>query len=415
VIGPVLHVAAQPFPSPQGTQAAIASMLEALTSAGREHHLLCYPHTDEAPTSDRALSFPVHRATDWARFRSLRSGLHRRKLLADAELALAVRRCIDRIKPALVVAHHVEAAVVTAGCARRMFFAHTALGSELPTYSVQRSLSTGSFTQSSRWLTKSILGRAGTMLDATLVRRAHAIASVSPMLVEQLRRLVPDQSERIACVLPPWTVKCALSRTLAHPYARDAHARADAIATLGLEPDAFIWLYTGNLDGYQGIPELLRAVAIAQALLPKLTLLVATASDPAPLLSAASEAGVRHRIAVRALGGERERALMHAAADAAVVPRIAPGGLPIKLLDALSRGVPCVVTPTACAGLQVEPCVQLAERDDGDALAAALLKLIASPDRRIELAQHGARYIAEHHDQASFVRAFDHVARIAVG
>jgi hypothetical protein len=52
--GPILHVAALPFPSPQGTQAAIASMLEALASAGRDVHLLCYPHAGSEQTFSRA-------------------------------------------------------------------------------------------------------------------------------------------------------------------------------------------------------------------------------------------------------------------------------------------------------------------------------------------------------------------------
>src|SRR5687768_15874211 len=121
--GPILHVAALPFPSPQGTQAAIASMLEALAGAGRDVHLLCYAHAG----SEQAFSFPIHRASDFARFRSLRSGLSPRKLIADAELAAALRRCLERVKPSVVVAHHVEAAMVTSGCARRVFYAHTGL------------------------------------------------------------------------------------------------------------------------------------------------------------------------------------------------------------------------------------------------------------------------------------------------
>lgn len=394
--GPILHVAALPFPSPQGTQAAIASMLETLAGAGRDVHLLCYAHAG----SEQTFSFPMHRATDLARFRSLRSGVSPRKLLADAELAGALRGCLRRLRPAAVVAHHVEAAMVTAGCARRVFFAHTALAGELPTYA---SYEGAGPPQAAR----SLIGRAGAMLDATLVRRAHAVAAVSPVLTRQLHELVPSARERVRCVLPPW--QCERGAPI------DRHATERARLALGIPADSYVWLYTGNLDPYQGWTELIRAVAITQALVPQLVLLVATASDPMPLLAEAEHAGVRGRVIVRPLLGDGERALVHAAADAVAVPRSVPGGLPIKLLDAMSRGVPCVVTPAACAGLPVDGCVVRAVRDDGEAMAAALLHLIATPELRGTLIRDAAEYVRAHHSSSAFLRSFDDLIALALG
>lgn len=396
-IGPILHVAALPFPSPQGTQAAIAGMLECLASAGRDVHLLCYPHGG----AEQTFSYPVHRATDFARFRSLRSGVSARKLIADAELAAALRSCLARIKPSIVIGHHVEGAMVTSRCERRVFFAHTALAGELPMYAVDDE---GSPPPPAA---RSIFSRAGALLDATLIRRAHAVGAVSPLLTQQLRELVPSAGERVRCVLPPWQ---NTDRTA--PI--DRHATERARLALGLEEDAYVWLYTGNLDSYQGWPELIRAVAITQALVPELVLLVATASDPRPLLAEAERAGVRKRVMVRQLMGEHERVLAHAAADAVAVPRSIAGGLPIKLLDAMSRGVPCVVTPSACAGLPIDDCVVLAARDDGEALAAALLHLIARPDIRGTLIRDAAEYVRAHHSHEAFLRSFDGLMDLAL-
>lgn len=392
-MNPILHVAALPFPSPQGTQAAIASMLETLACAGRDVHLLCYAHAG----SEQSFSFPVHRASDFARYRSLRSGLSARKLVADAELMAALRGCLARLKPEIVVAHHVEAAMVTTRCARRVFFAHTGMASELPTYTARDGAAP---TKAAR----SLVGRAGALLDATLVRRSHAVGAVSPVLARQLKELVPSARERVLCVLPPWQ---------GNAPAIDRHMTERARLEWGIDNDAYVWLYTGNLDGYQGWRELIRAVAIAQALVPKLVLLIATASDPAPLLAEAERAGVRGRVKVRPLLGERERELAHAAADAVAVPRSVAGGLPIKLLDAMSRGVPCVVTPSACAGLPVDQCVVLAARDDGEALAAALLSLIHAPEQRGTLIRDAAEYVRAHHSASAFLRGFDALMDLA--
>jgi glycosyltransferase involved in cell wall biosynthesis len=401
--GPVLHVAALPFPSPQGTQAVIAAMLEALQDAGRESHLLCYAHAG----AEHGLSFPVHRASDFAGFRSLRSGPSPRKLIADAELAAALRRTLARVKPSVVVAHHVEAAMIASGCQRRVFFAHTGLGNELPTYGA---LAKGLF--------RSLIGRAGTTLDAALVKSAHAVAAVSPVLTSMLREHVPSDADKVRCVLPPWSMPGASEKQRSSwpaPPSSAPHrdARARARVELGLDDDALVWLYTGNLDAYQGWPELIRAVAIGQALMPNLVLLVATASDPAPLRREAERAGLLKRIIVRPLQGEDERAILHAAADAVAVPRTAPGGLPVKLLDALSRGVPCIVTPAACAGLPLEHCVALARRDDGEAMVAALLELMAAPERIEALTQAGPKYVQEHHHREAFLKSFDEVIALA--
>ena len=66
----ILHVACLPFPSYQGTQAAIAAMLDASTSTGRPTHLLTYAQAAyelDAP-------YEVHRIPDFPKVRSLRSG-----------------------------------------------------------------------------------------------------------------------------------------------------------------------------------------------------------------------------------------------------------------------------------------------------------------------------------------------------
>ena len=77
----ILHVACLPFPSYQGTQAALAAMLEASVATGQPAHLLTYTHAAyefEAP-------YEVHRIPDFPKVRSLRSGPSWGSAITDSE------------------------------------------------------------------------------------------------------------------------------------------------------------------------------------------------------------------------------------------------------------------------------------------------------------------------------------------
>ena len=110
-------------------------------------------------------------------------------------------------------------------------------------------------------------------------------------------------------------------------------------------------LYAGNLDAYQGLDPLFDAMSTLAAARPELAWLVATESSPHDFSAKLAAAGWRGRVLFSALANEADRRTAHAAADLALVPRGAPGGVPVKLLDALARGLPVVTTRTACAGL----------------------------------------------------------------
>jgi glycosyltransferase involved in cell wall biosynthesis len=345
-----LHVAALPYPSPQGTQAALRFLLEALPDAT----LLAYGHGDgSAPT------VPLERAPRLSRSASLRSGPSAGKLLDDLGLALAVRR-----HRGPVVAHHVEAAAacLLAGVPYA-FVAHTDLGPELPTYLPPR------------WAP--LASRAGAAIDAIAIAGARSVAAVSPLLAARLAR----RTGRVVHPLPlPWPLP---------PPIDDAERRA-ARAALGLTRPTL--LYAGNLDGYQGLEVLVRA----RALLPGLDALCATASE-----------GTLPGFLRLPLATEAHRRLAHAAADVVVVPRSAPGGIPVKLLDGLSRGVPVAAVPRALAGHAIDA-VELARRDDdARALGAAIDRVLSLGEAaRRERAEAGRRHLAAHHTPSALRAAF---------
>ncbi|MFW6052162.1 MAG: glycosyltransferase, partial [Myxococcota bacterium] len=305
-----LHVAAMPFPSPQGTQAAVRAMVEAVAEHGGETTLVTYPYGTRP-----AGPFPFRwlRLRDVPRVRSMRSGPSLGKIALDAQLVHRLRAWTRRMRPDLVVAHHVEAAAaaVMAGTRPVIYAAHTALGPELPAYLPRVLAPAGA--------------AAGRILERWVARSASAVAAIAPALDHHLRALGVGHVHAWPL---PWRVPSPLARP----------ERERARRALGLDPAGEVGLYTGNLDAYQGWRALVGALTRPGA--ARARLLVATASDPAPLWAEARQAGVAERITVAGLADEAARRAAHAAADLALVPRRIPGGIPVKLLDALARGVP---------------------------------------------------------------------------
>jgi glycosyltransferase involved in cell wall biosynthesis len=284
------------------------------------------------------------------------------------------------------VAHHVEAAAL-ALCLRGpklVFFAHTDLAEELPVYGPR--------------LLSPALRRAGERLDRLLVQRADAVAAIS----ETLRARLSELRDDVQFVPVPWTVPEPIRPT----------ERAASRLGLGIGQREKIALYAGNLDAYQGVTLIPRALASLGRSGVPVSLLLATQSDTRGFSRSCELLGVPlHYVA---LGDERVRRQVHAAADVAIVPRLAPGGLPIKLLDALARGVPSAVMPRACAGLALDGIVGRAQGDSPAELASAIQQLLAAGERRSGLIAAGRAYVAREHSQARFLSALDQVLQRAL-
>jgi glycosyltransferase involved in cell wall biosynthesis len=374
--GCVLHVAALPFPTYQGTQAAIRAMLEASTRAGRRAELFTYA----AQGYPLAASFPLHRTGAWPPMRSLRSGPSLSKLLLDARMLGELHRLTKRLRPSAIVAHHVEAAALalTLRCAPSVFFAHTDLATELPSYADSRY--------------RSWLGFAGAQLDRALMRRACAVAAISRALCI---RFEPERIGRSAPVYvpTPWRV----------PDPIRAEERSAGRRGLGVAADSCVALYAGNLDAYQDADSVLDALQSLGQL--RITLLVATQSEASGFLRRAAQLGVACH--ATALGDETLRRRLHAAADFAIIPRGVPGGLPIKLLDALSRGLPCAISPHAAAGLPLSDCVVTACDPSAEALADAVARIACDANLRRDLAERGRAYVQREHNDAAYLAALD--------
>ena len=356
-------------------------MLCALARAGRAPRLLVYSGGLSQPGSP---PYRVYRGPTWAHGGGLRSGPSLAKLRADLGLALQLRA----LPGELLIAHHVEAALIS-WPRPSVFFAHTDLGAELPSYAPA--------------LPPHALARAGSALDRLLVRRAAAVATVSPQLRERMAALAGPHGERVRYVPIPWP--------LSPPSAPDE--RAAARAQLGLSAGTRVVAYAGNLDGYPGWDTLVGTVAQLNRRCRPIQLLVATASDATPLRQAMQRAELASRLTVVPLAGEDARVQLHAGADVIAIPRRVAGGIPIKLLDALSRGAACVLTRSAHAGLPLADAALVADGDDVSAFAAAIERVLARSVLADSLRANARAYVAREHSDEAFLTAFDAVCASA--
>lgn len=371
----ILHVAALPFPSYQGTQAAIKHMLLALSAQGHDVHILCYAHRGY----DERFPFTIHRLNSRVNDQSLRSGPSWQKIAQDAQLVTKLRALAARLLPDVIVAHHVEAAAatLTAGF-RPLFVAHTQLQAELPFYLNQA------------W--EAIAAGAGALVETLLVKRALGCAAISPRLAQTLQH---RHNTAVSYMPIPWP----LAEPVAHPRREEARKR------FGFDAQSKVLLYAGNLDSYQGWDILVPCLRILRASRNHVHLLVATESANAEIARHAVQQNVSEYLHVTHLQGETQRQAVMASADVFLVPRCLSAGLPVKLLDALSRGVPTVCAQVATGGLELTAEVHIAKQTP-EAFAAAAAEVLDDVAAAQAIAARGRAYIATQHSQAVFLEAF---------
>jgi glycosyltransferase involved in cell wall biosynthesis len=353
---------------PQGSQVYVSEQLAALAGEGAEPTLFCYGRGLGAPPP----GLRVERIPAALSPRRTRAGPSARKPLADAALAACLAAAARRQRFDAVLAHNAEGALVALAArplvrAPVVYVAHTLLAAELGSYA-PRALSAAA-------------ARAGARLDRALASRADAVLALCGAAAAGLARFARGPVR----VIPPGLAP-------APPPAPEAIARACARA--GVEPGGFA-LYAGNLDGYQDLGEL---EAAARELLraPALPVLAATHAAQ-PVRAGALRV---HRVADAA----EARALTFAAA-VAVLPRRAPGGFPVKLLNYMEASRAIVARRGVAEGLVDGVSARLLAPEDGpQALAVAIRALAAEPAVAARLGAAARAHLEAHHARGPLAR-----------
>jgi len=370
----VLHVFAGPFPTYQGTQALVGQICRLLSAAGHDVHLLAYAHGAFEPEGD----YTIHRIDDWPRFDSERSGPSLQRPVLDAALARAARRLHRRLDPQIVHAHHYEALAATrlAGLRPLVFHLHALLGPELHQYLPSYLRGPASLT--------------GGLADRVLPRLADRVAVVSEGIRDRLSRSRIDL-DRVRLVRPAAELPALEQR----PTRRAEGRRLRAI-------------YVGNLDSYQGFDALFEGLrALDWAARSTLRVEIVTASAPEPFLLDVRRAGVEDMVRVKPHDTLEQAWFRLLAADFVLVPRYSPGGVPIKLVNALAAGKPVLMDRRMAGELIHGEEAWIVEMRDPQAVATGLKRLANDEVLRRRLSEGAARAAERLHDPALVTSALE--------
>ncbi len=354
----IAMVGACPYPAPQGSQALIRSTALALRELGHDVHLVVYSYG----VGLDATGLPIHRSAAVPGARKTSAGPSLAKPFQDLALVRTLKRVIDDQRIEVVHAHNYEALLVAlAGTSLPIIYhAHNAMADELPHFIAG--------TQS-----------LGAWLDKTFPRRAAHVLAPHQVLADYL--VVCGCAEDHVSVIPPST---------------DV-AFTQAPTTVADVPPV---VYAGNLDAYQNLELLRKAMERVRHTKPHARLLVATA-DRRPCLWA-------ERIETPDVA-----ALRNVLARDVVVacPRVSWSGYPMKLLNAMAAGRPCVACRSAAHPLEHERTGLVVEDNDPEAFASALLRLMDDAALRRSLGAAARAAVESKHSPETVAPQIDAVYR----
>jgi glycosyltransferase involved in cell wall biosynthesis len=334
-------VGACPYPVPQGSQVYLRNTALAYRHAGHAPRLVTYGYG----IGEDASGLPLHRAANPPGARKTAAGPSWAKPVQDLLLTRTLRRVVREHRIDIVNAHNYEALVVALAARARpiLYHAHNALADELPYYFPGRQQSAA----------------VGRSLDRRLPRRADRIVAPHARLAEYLVSSGCDPAR--VHVVPPGI----------DAEAFDAERPARESASV---------VYAGNLDEYQNLGLLDRAMDRVLAQAPETELVVATLDSRKEATGRVCKRArfVRTR-SLAELSRGMQRDLVFAC------PRVSWSGYPIKLLNAMAAGLAIV-----CCENSAHPLTHghnaLVVPDNNEAeFAQAILRLLREPELRHSL------------------------------
>lgn len=190
------------------------------------------------------------------------------------------------------------------------------------------------------------------------------------------------------------------------PAPRDA-ALADAIGLAGRTAVG----YVGSLLEYEGLEDLLRAVAlIARDRSDMVLVVVGDGPELDRLCTLVEELEISPHVIFTGRVPHDEVRRYYALLDLVVLPRkgvpVCEAVSPLKPFEAMAAGVPVIATDVAALAEIIDPEVTglLAAKDDPSALAVQISRLLDDPRLRRDLADNARRWVRAERDWNSLAR-----------
>lgn len=339
----VLVVAPFPYPVDRGSPLRARRLVELATRAGAEVHVVTYgAGLPDAPGVRRGrLGLRIDRA-----------GFTWRKLPADADLLQAAVRAAREVRPQVIEGHVHEGLALSlltrrlaAPHARVVYNAHGTLADELAhsghaPYGSQRH-------------------RAAARVERRLVRAADAVLAQSQHRADDVARCRGGSAD--VHVLPDAPEPGLFPATPDPRWSGDPRPLA---------------VYTGSMEDYQGVPEVLRAAELT----PEVRY-VLFGGPAGAVVEAVRARGLLGNVTVVDPAPYGELPGLLAAADVALAPRRYGGNIPGKVPAYLQAGLPVVGTRVPGLTELVDDAVgALVEVGDAEGLAAAVRRM-TGPER----------------------------------
>jgi glycosyltransferase involved in cell wall biosynthesis len=370
-------IAPQPFYEVRGTPINVLLMCRVLTEAGYRVDLATYPLGRDVELPGLSL----HRTVRVPGLRTVPIGFSKRKVLVDLFLGATVTALLARRTYAVV--HAIEEAVFLAVPLARLrripviYDLDSILSHQLELSGVLRSRP---------------LLRLARRLERGALRRASAALTVSAPVTAAVREMQP--SARVFQI-----EDAPIQEALRRPEPERVRELREGLG-LGGRP---VVVYTGNLEGYQGIELLLGAARGLRERVPGAVVVLVGGEEHRAAALRERLAGEEAGEAVRIVGPRpvAEMAEWMAMGDLLVSPRAHGGNTPLKIYTYMASGIPIVATDIPAHHQVLDASVAFLAPPTPAGLAEVLAAALADPAAaRARAAAAHARVEAEYGFQA---------------
>lgn len=368
----ILVLAPQPFFQHRGTPIAVRLLVRELALLGYQVHLLTFHEGEEVVIP----GVVQHRTAAIPGVKNVPPSFSWKKVVSDIGMLFSALALHRRYRFDLI--HAVEEAVYTALLMKRLH--------AVPyVYDMDSSLAL-QLTEKFPWLgpCRNLLGRC----ERLVIRQSRGVVAVCRELEGLARAAAPEN----------------LIVRLEDISLLEDTVPAEESLRQSFRINGPIMLYVGNLERYQGIDLLLAAFqqALADGCQGTLVLIGGTPEKIAAYRDQADKLGIAAE--VRFCGPRPVEALGHylSQADILLSPRIQGNNTPMKLYSYLDSGKVVLATalPTHTQVLRDDfACLVAPEKM---AMAAAMVALLADPERCRELGERGRQVARENHSLAAF-------------
>jgi glycosyltransferase involved in cell wall biosynthesis len=366
----ILMLAPEPFFTPRGTPISVYQRLRGLSDLGHEVDLLTY-HIGVTPTIP---GVTVHRTARIPLIEAVRPGPSFKKILLDLLLVFTTIRFLST-RSYDVIHSHEEAALFAHPLAgifgtKHLYDMHSSLPRQVKTF---------------RFWGFSLFAKVLRILELWAVKRSAAIITIAPDLEQHVRSIDPSAQCVMIENLP---VQAAL------PEAEEGSVNR-LRTNLGLDGRLPV-VYTGNLQGYQGIDLLIQSAEIVKERAPEVVFLLVGGTPPeiAQWEEVVKSRGLEGFVRFTGTVPLEELPPYMALAEILVSPRTEGMSVPLKLYSYLYTGKSIVATeiPAHTLVLNEDTAVLVAPTKEG--LAEGIITLAQNAALRDQLGLE-ARALAE--------------------